>query len=106
VTSGTITRCFQVPKVTTTGVQYTLGVKAKGGTSNGGCLGSFHTDTNCQDAVGPDFLNLGAGGSQDWTLDTATSATPVGTNSIQLQCQNGNSFQIDQMFLRASGSGF
>jgi hypothetical protein len=107
VTSGTITRCFQVPKVTTTGVQYTLGVKAKGGTSNGGCLGTFHTDTNCQDGVGPDFLNLGAGhGALDWESATATSATPVGTNSIKLQCDNGDSFAIDQMWLRATGSGF
>jgi hypothetical protein len=87
-------------------VQYTLGVKAKGGTGNGGCLGTFHTDTSCQDGVGPDFLNLGAGGTQDWTLDVAMSATPVGANSIRLECQNGSSFQIDQIFLRATGSGF
>ena len=76
-----------------------------------GCLGQFYSDTNCTNATGYDFLNLGSTNTSSWT-DTSTSGgvmAPTDTGSIQIHCfeSNGTGGAIDQIYLnQGSSTGF
>jgi hypothetical protein len=100
-TTGSISRCFQVPQVPAGGSPYSLGLRYK---SSGGCFGSFHPASNCTQSSGTaDFLNLAVGPSSTWSSGFTTNTAPEGTQSIQVQCFTSSSLTIDQIFLGVAG---
>jgi hypothetical protein len=104
---GNITQCV---RNVTGGKNYTVGFRFLSASDTPlGCFGSFYTDTDCKNAIGPDFINVSGGGtgSPFWEPSSAFAPAPAGTKSIQVNCfTNGGSGvgSMDQLYLSV-GSG-
>jgi hypothetical protein len=104
---GSITQCV---RNVTGGQNYTLGLRIVSASDTSvTCFGTFHTDTDCQDGIGPDFINFsgGSNGSSFWEAAYAIASAPSGSRSIQINCfpAGGSGVaNLDQLYL-AVGSG-
>jgi len=105
--AGRISQCV---RGATGGVFYALGLRyISDSAASMGCIGSFHSDANCVTAVGPDFLNLSAGGtgSGNWEPTSVSVPAPATTKSILIDCffdGSGDGY-LDQMYLSVGKAG-
>ena len=105
---GSITQCVHSA---TGGQSYTIGFRFLGASDTPvGCFGSFYSDTNCTNGVGPDFINVAGGGTGQsfWDSAAAAAPAPAGTKSIEVYCfANGGSgvVSLDQLYLSAGNVG-